>query len=53
MSAFWYRVGRGRCSIRIAPAKSTRFLLVLVNSATVVEKFGSFAAESRGFYRFL
>ena len=32
------RVGRGRFSIRIAPAKSTRFLLVLVNSATVVEK---------------
>ena len=38
MSAFWYRVGRGRFSIRIAPAKSTRFLLVLVKSATVVEK---------------
>ena len=39
MSDFWYRV-RGRCSISIALTKSTRFLLVFVNSATVGEKCG-------------
>ena len=40
MSDFWHRVRGGRCSISIALTKSTRFLLVFVNSATVGEKCG-------------
>ena len=40
MSDFWYRVRGGRCSISIALTKSTHFLLVFVNSATVGKKCG-------------
>ena len=38
MSSFLYRLRRGRCSIRVALAKSTRFLLAFVNSARSSKK---------------
>ena len=39
MSSFLYRLRRGRCSIRVALAKSTRFLLAFVNSARSSKEF--------------
>ena len=52
---FAVRVRRGRCSISVAFTKIdfNVHTVSLVNSTTIIEKFGSFAAESQGFYSFL